>query len=211
MAEEREAPARARAAPGPAAWAEIVSSTLLIVTTVAILVTGFVLRSGPLHEQPADAGALPPATAAPAGTAPEAPPLSEPAVAPVEQAPPPIEPPPAPVRKAASVTPVPADPHLAGLADRALAYADRIRRASGSWTAQVVVACKAETVSRCVSSAKGSPKLYVLPTELNGSSCFRVCWGAYATAKDAAACRDLPPGLRSAGPVRSVEIAKVLP
>jgi hypothetical protein len=60
-----------------------------------------------------------------------------------------------------------------------------------------------------VAAARGASQLYVLPAEMNGASCFRVCWGSYGNAKDAAAAADLPKALRSSDRPGAVLIAKV--
>ena len=206
MADQREAPARSRAAGAAGEWTEIASSALLVGATAAILLTGFALRSEPMRER-----AAPLAAKTPAPLPPQAPIFERSPVA--ELAPPPLAPaeaelaPPMKTRPAAA----PLDPRLASLARRAVDDALRIGRATGGWTAQIVVACKTDTVARRVGSAKGSSKLYVLPVELDGSSCFRVCWGSYGSAKDAVAAKDLPAGVRGGETVRAVEIAKIRP
>jgi hypothetical protein len=75
----------------------------------------------------------------------------------------------------------------------------------------LVVACRPETVDRLLGTARGSTKVYVLPARVNDEACFRVCFGAYATSKEAALATDLPKALRGKDKVHAVEIAKVLP
>jgi hypothetical protein len=74
-----------------------------------------------------------------------------------------------------------------------------------------MVACKPETVDRLLGVASGSTRVYVLPASVNDDPCFRVCFGAYATSKEAAAAADLPKALRGKERIGAVEIAKVLP
>jgi septal ring-binding cell division protein DamX len=108
--------------------------------------------------------------------------------------------------------PAPAlDPLLAQLAARAEADYGRLAKARGRWTAQLMVACKPGTVDRLLDTASGSSKVYVLPASLNEDPCFRVCFGDYATSKEAAAAADLPASLRGKERIGAVEIAKVLP
>ena len=97
------------------------------------------------------------------------------------------------------------------MAKRAEADAARLLHASQPWTAQLVVACKPETVERLLAASEGSPRFYVLPARVRDEACFRVCFGSYASAKDAAAAADLPPALRPAERIGAVEIVRVLP
>jgi septal ring-binding cell division protein DamX len=108
--------------------------------------------------------------------------------------------------------PAPAiDPALSRLAVRAEGDADRLAKATGRWTAQLLVACKAETVDRLLGRGGGSTKVFVLPARLHDDPCFRVCFGTYATATEAAAASDLPKALRGSDKIAAVEIVKVIP
>jgi septal ring-binding cell division protein DamX len=102
------------------------------------------------------------------------------------------------------------DPLGLKLATRAEADTGRLTKAKGRFTAQLLVACKAETVDRLLGAGAGSTKIYVLPAQVKADACFRVCYGTYATAKDAAAAADLPKALRGKDKIGAVEIAKVL-
>jgi septal ring-binding cell division protein DamX len=104
-----------------------------------------------------------------------------------------------------------ADPLVATLAARARNDCGRLAKARGRFTAQLMVACKPQTVGRLLDSASGSSKIYILPASLNDDPCFRVCFGTYATSKEAAAAADLPKPLRGKERIGAVEIAKVLP
>ena len=179
---------------------EFASSALLLGAVATILLMGLALRSEPAREREIRE----PEPAAPATPAPDA----SAALPQVEAAAPPAAtPPPA----AAMTAPLAADPALAALAGRAAEDLTRIGRARGSWTAQLVVACKPETVDRLVRKSGGASKLYVLPADVHGAACFRVCWGSYASASEAASAKDLPAPLRGAEGVRAVLVAKVLP
>jgi septal ring-binding cell division protein DamX len=114
-----------------------------------------------------------------------------------------------PVPSAAA--PTPPDPLLLALATRAETDSARLDKARGRFTAQLLVACKPETVDRLLDTARGSKNVYVLPTQVRDEACFRVCFGTYATPKDAAAATDLPAALRGKDKVAAVAIAKVLP
>lgn len=107
-------------------------------------------------------------------------------------------------------TPVP-EPEPGDLAARAVRDLRRIGSSPGRYTAQLVVACKPETVERLVESAPGASGLYVLPAQVKGQGCYRVCWGSYMTTEDAAKAADLPAALRSGERPRAVEITSVMP
>jgi septal ring-binding cell division protein DamX len=197
---------------GPKGFA---SSVFLVAAVAVVVVAGMFLKTEPPHALPPSPALTRPATPLPLGTTvtPEAP-APEPAGAqPVEpqtveaqtvEAPPgaPLaEPPKAPA----------ADPLVQKLADRAEVDCARIAKAGGRWTAQLLVACKPETVERLLGNAGGSRGLYVLPVQVKDEACFRVCFGTYATSKDAANASDLPKALRGKEKIGAVEIAKVLP
>ncbi len=103
------------------------------------------------------------------------------------------------------------DPSLVRLATRAQIDCARLSPARGRFTAQLLVACRAETVDRLLEAASQSTKIYVLPTAVRDEACFRVCFGTYATAQHASAAADLPTALRGKDKVIAVAIAKVLP
>jgi septal ring-binding cell division protein DamX len=174
-----------------------------VAAVAAVMVAGMLLRND-------DPQPVPPAAAAPAAA--EALPLGSaltPELSQVEaiEA---VEAVKAPPRD----EPVPAaqlDPVLSKLATRAEADCGRLAKARGRWTAQLLVACKPETVDRVLANARGSRDLYVLPAHVNEDACFRVCFGTYATSKEAAAASDLPKALRGKDKIGAVEIAKVLP
>jgi hypothetical protein len=208
MSEEREESLRGGRPEGVGGWKDLASSTLLVGGVLAILIAGFVLKS----ERPADAASV----TSPAG--PASPPAEvllgttiTPETAPIDAAPPLTPPPPSSlspaVPSAASMT---TDPIVERLATRAASDIARLEAISEPWTAQLLVACRAETVDRVLAASKGAAKLYILPAEVRGDACFRICWGAYKTAKDAAAARDLPKGLRGKDKIAAVAIAKVI-
>jgi septal ring-binding cell division protein DamX len=189
----------------------LVSSALLLAAVALILVAGMVLRhNGPETGRIAVARAASPAPSLPLGSAitPELPSETTPETTPVASVETtPVE---APREKAPQPVP-PADPMLAKLAARAQSDCGRLAASRGRWTAQLMVACKPETVDRLLGAASGSAQVYVLPASVNDDPCFRVCFGAYATSKEAAAAADLPKALRGKERIGAVEIAKVLP
>jgi septal ring-binding cell division protein DamX len=201
MGDKRESTPREGGGTAGGGLREFASSALLLSAVAAILLAGLALRSEPARERE------PPA---PEAARPVLPEPAQPSPSAAPSAPPPVGLP-EPPASARVTAPSPEEPDLAALAARAADDLARIGRAPGTWTAQLVVACKPGTVDRLVRQARGASKLYVLPADVHGASCFRVCWGSYANAKDAAAARDLAAPLRGADPVRAVLITKVLP
>jgi hypothetical protein len=184
----------------------LLSSALLVAAVGAILLAGLVLRTNGRTEPPAPAEAAAP-PALPLGSEvkrepePEAPP--PPLPTPEEVTPPPV------IKEIAVESP--ANPLLMTLATRAQSDSARFAGARGRWTAQLLVACKAETVDRLLAAAPGTSKLYVLPARVKDEACFRVCFSDYATPKEAAAAADLPAALRGKEKIVAAEVAKVLP
>lgn len=180
----------------------LTSSALLVAAVAAIMVAGMFLRSAGRNEVlPEAARAAAPVLSLPLG-APVAPETQ-----PIETVPAPAKAPPA----KAFVPERPPDPLVVNLATRARADCGRLAQARGPFTAQLIVACKPETVDRLLGAAAGTSKIYVLPASVNDDACFRVCFGDYPTSKEAAAAADLPKALRGKERVGAVEIAKVLP
>jgi hypothetical protein len=69
----------------------------------------------------------------------------------------------------------------------------------GTSTVQLLVACSADTVQKAVRSVS-SPELYIVPVKYQGRDCYRLCWGLYAGADQAAtAARALPDYFRKGG------------
>ena len=199
MSEEQES-AREPRATRESGVRGLVSSALLVGAVGAILLAGWTLQGNPPP---------PPAPAAPevklgAPVAVEAPPRSA-AAAPEEATPTPaVEP------EAEPSTAPPPEPRKAPIV-KPVDDAGRLAATGGAYTAQLLVACRAETVDRLRAEARGAARLYVLPATVHGNACWRVCWGSYGNAKDAAAAADLPKALRGKERPGAVEIAKVLP
>jgi septal ring-binding cell division protein DamX len=185
----------------------LLPSALLVAAVGAILLAGLALRTdGRTVPRPAPSEAAAP-SALPLG--------SEVKREPEPEAPPP----PLPTPEEVTAPPVikeiavdsPANPLLMTLAMRAQSDSARLSGARGRWTAQLLVACKAETVDRLLAAAPGTGKIYVLPARVKDEACFRVCFGDYASPKEAAAAADLPAALRGKEKIVAAEVAKVLP
>jgi septal ring-binding cell division protein DamX len=193
---------------------ELAVSALLVGATVIILGAGGLLRSGPEREHPASATVASSPPAVPVETAPDFPPQPRAAGSAPETIAPMPAPPATPSprgRPAASAPVVPPPGSVGALARRAVADVARIGRARGRWTAQVLVACREDTVERLTGKVPAAAPLYLLPVEIRGEPCFRACWGDYPSRAEAGRARDLPAVLRGGEPVRPVEIVKVLP
>jgi len=185
----------------------VISSALLLGAVAVVLLAGMVLKTDAPRSLPSKGVSSSPAPSLPLGSTitPEPAPVA-PAETNVETtatAAPDPEPQPEPT--------VQADPLIVKLAERAEADCGRLGKAHGRWTAQLLVACKPETVERVLGLGHESSSLYVLPVQVKDDACFRVCFGAYATSKQAAAAVDLPKALRGKEKIGAVEIAKVLP
>ena len=218
----RRAPVRPAAASSPSR----VPFLTAIVGGIALATVGawyFFLRApaspapSPSPLATARATPAPPATtlAAAAPAVPTAPPGAAPTPAPVPTATPvptPVTtPPPTPAAPpTATPRPTPAPVAPAGdarallaqgaLADAARAFATSLRPgARGRFTLQVLVACAPENVQKAV-SAVPAQELLVLPVDLQGRACYRLCWGVYDSRQAAeAALGSLPSYFRQGG------------
>ena len=187
----------------------ILPSAFLLAAVAVVLLAGMFLRTGAPRNLPPKDDAASPAPSLPLGST-ITPELTTPAAVETETR----TEPEAEAAPEAAPEPVlvPANhPLLVRLAERAEADSQRLGKARGRWTAQLLVACKPETVDRLLGIAHGSSALYVLPAQVKNDPCFRVCFGAYATSKQAAVATDLPKALRGKEKLSPVEIAKVLP
>ena len=71
-----------------------------------------------------------------------------------------------------------------------------LREQASSTTVQVVVACQIDTVNNAFSNF-GDRKVFTLPLQLSGRTCYRVCFGIFPSKEAAAAAIDaLPVGLK---------------
>lgn len=167
----------------------LLPSAFLLAAVAAVMVAGMVLKTDAPRSLARASGPASPAPSLPLGSTitPEFSPVAESAIAPA------------------------VDPPLDKLAARVEVDCGRLAKARAPWTAQLLVACKPETVDRILGMAKGSSALYVLPVRVKDDACFRLCFGAYQTSKEAAQAADLPRALRGKERIRAVLIAKVLP
>jgi septal ring-binding cell division protein DamX len=80
----------------------------------------------------------------------------------------------------------------ASLGERAAADLDRLVASGGSYTLQLMVSCDLANARRNLDLIGNTSRLYVLPVELDGKDCYRLCWGDYATRESAENAADLP-------------------
>ena len=95
--------------------------------------------------------------------------------------------------------------------DAARGFADHLRAApAGTLSVQILITCLPDTVQKAMAHA-GSTELYILPVSYRGHDCFRLCWGHYPSAAEAAsASRALPDYFRDAGATPRVSRASEL-
>ena len=69
---------------------------------------------------------------------------------------------------------------------------------TSNYSIQLLTACQDTTVKRVVAAAGGSEDLFILSTNLDGRSCYRLLWGNYGSQARAreALRRDVPASLR---------------
>lgn len=139
---------------------------------------------------------------------------AEPTPAATALAPTPVPPtPPAPTPAAVRPTPAPVSSQTPGTAAEALALLRQGRLADSArgfatslspgpadrYSIQALVACAPETVQKAVENVSGED-LFILPVELEGRPCYRVCWGVYGSRETAeAATSGLPTYFREGG------------
>jgi septal ring-binding cell division protein DamX len=175
-------------------WKQQASTGILLAAVLAILAAGALLR-GEKSVEPR----IPPLPKVPTAAAVE--PAPSPAIA-TEVAPA------APVEiRAAAPLPAPAG----DLGQRAAHDWKRLSSRRGGFTAQMAVTCKEDNTRRILKKAGSSERLFLVALPSKGPTCFRVCWGSYPSANEAAAARDLPASLRkdcgrpSARPIAEIE------
>ena len=139
----------------------LLSGALLVAAVGAILLAGLILRTSGRTEPVTQPRTAAPAAALPLGSE-VAPEIDEPETPPS----PPPAPSPRPVIRDIAKEPQ-LDPLLMKFATRAEADAGRLSKAKGRWTAQLMVACKPETVDRVLAAGAGAPKLYLIPARVN--------------------------------------------
>jgi len=162
-------------------WKQMASTGTLLAAVLAILAAGAALRAEKSAPLPARETKPP---------APAARPAPPPTSAAAEQS---TTPP--------AIAEAPSRPAPAGtdLDRRAMQDVERLSRERARFTAQVAVTCKPENTRRILQRAAGTSRLYLVPMPERGDSCYRLCWGLYPSAKEAARATDLPAFLRDGG------------
>lgn len=207
MAETRNAP--------KTTGRQIAASAFWVVAVAAILVLAAILRSDP-PEMDAPAPSGPSAPGVRHSPAPEPPPAVSSAETPVsteavaETAPPSPPVPPSPTPLAAAPGDGARGP-TERLAERARSDAARLGRSRDAWTSQIAVLCDPKGAQAFVSRVGADPRLHVLPAEVDGRSCFRICWGAYPGRDEAALAPGLPRALLGGQRPAPRRVAEVLP
>jgi hypothetical protein len=173
----------------------------------------------------ASPAASPPAAAASTPAPPAASPSTRAAAvsaAPVSTLPPPVRPPATtPTTPAAATRPTPAPPapraasgdargllRAGSYPEAARAFAGSTKAAArGSAVIQLLVACSTDTLQKAVENAS-APELFILPVNLKGRDCYRLCWGLYPSeARASSALRGVPEYFRSGGATPKVVAA----
>jgi hypothetical protein len=233
----RRAPART--APSAPSRIPFIAAVLAGVALATVGAWYFFLRPHartPLPSRAAIATPVPPpaAVAVPASPTPTMAPTVEPTPAPgpigtpaaVPSATPTAVPPAAPTpTPAANVTPrvTPAAPVPPGdarallvqgaLPDAARSFAAAMAAGGpGRFSLQVLVACAPENVQKAVAAVPGE-ELFILPVNVKGRACYRLCWGVYDSRSAAeAALGGLPSYFRQGGVTpRLSPLAELLP
>jgi hypothetical protein len=79
----------------------------------------------------------------------------------------------------------------------AAAWGGMLEESGAAFTVQVVVACQVETIRNSFRRFGAERKVFAVPLQLKGRSCFRVCFGLFPTGDEAqSAIRALPPALQ---------------
>jgi septal ring-binding cell division protein DamX len=90
------------------------------------------------------------------------------------------------------------------LGERAAADRERLADSGASYTVQLMVSCDPDNARRVLRMIGEDSRLYVLPIELDGNACYRMCWGSYPSRAKAENAADLPAAFDSPR-VRAVE------
>lgn len=203
MAETRSAP--------KSTGRQIAASAFWVVAVAAILVLAAVLRSDPPEMDDPASSALPQPGVE------RSPVVDPPPALPAQEAPAParveaiVEPEPPPALSAPLEADEPPRDPKDRLADRARNDAARLGRSREAWTAQIAVLCDPNGAQAFVARVGADPRLHVLPAEVDGRSCFRICWGAYSGRDEAALAPGLPRALLGGQRPAPRRVAEVVP
>lgn len=97
------------------------------------------------------------------------------------------------------------------LEEAAQGFAATVKAAPrNSASVQILVACSPETVQKAMANA-GSPELFIVPVHYQGRDCYRLCWGLYATAAQAASqVHTLPEYFRKGATPRVIGASEIV-
>jgi len=86
------------------------------------------------------------------------------------------------------------------------------KETSRGFTLQIAIACKEETLRKASIRTRGSISFFAVPFSLNGSTCYRLCWGGYQSLEEAQAAKSTVPGyfLDEGGKPVVVSMAKLV-
>lgn len=87
------------------------------------------------------------------------------------------------------------------------------REEKSAFTLQIAIACQEESVKKAARRTRGSLDFFIVPFSLEGRSCYRLCWGAYASQEEAQAGKASVPGffLDEGGKPVVVSLGKLAP
>jgi septal ring-binding cell division protein DamX len=219
----------------------LIAVALACILLTSVVAWYFLLRSPKAPGEIASASPAPAMEPEASTPAPSAVPTVEPTVAPTSAAAPPATPQPT-ATTAPAATPVPTPPPTprpatprptpatagsgpaqaaearsllaqGALPEAARAFAAEVApTARGSYSLQVLVACDPANVQKAL-SAVTAPELFILPVNVKGKACYRLCWGVYDGRPAAeAALSGVPSYFRQGGLVpRLSPLAELLP
>ena len=93
----------------------------------------------------------------------------------------------------------------------ARSFLDQLRASSANkFTIAVGLYCNEDNVGRIVASASGSEQIFILPTTVQGRSCYRIMWGLFDTQQAANSGKGSLPYEIRAGDAAAVPLARLL-
>ncbi len=105
----------------------------------------------------------------------------------------------------------PRDETLETLAQRARTDTGRLRATADPWILQIAAVCDPANAEKALVAAGADHRLHLLPALIGDDPCFRICWGPYRTAEDAARADDLSPSVRVLGQPQARRVTELLP
>jgi hypothetical protein len=92
---------------------------------------------------------------------------------------------------------------------------DDYRRLTGMperWTSQLMLSCDPDNSLRHLKAVDWADDLYVIPAELKGQNCYRLCWGLYDSRSEAVKGQDIRSHLARSFPERQPkQLAEIRP